>query len=126
MSRTFVRVFNKYSTSIAISFLFISTILIMFYYKNGGTRDFGLYFKAGLAFSRGENAYITQDWRSGSLGSVFIWLISCAVPAVLQVSYFQILSFFGFWSFAGIFNKNKTTRLWTMGFQMVSIMIMVK
>lgn len=88
----------------------------MYYYKNGGTRDFGLYAKAGNAFINKENAYITQSWRSGSFGSVSIWLLSVGIPESIKVGFLQILSFSGFWFFGSYFFKEKQKSLWMMGF----------
>lgn len=99
----------------ALVFTTFSVVAVMYYYKNGGPRDFGLYANAGRAFLHGENAYVTQLWRSGSLGSVFIYLVSALIPNALQVAIFQLISFLGFWSFAQVLLGKSRHWTWTLG-----------
>jgi len=106
---------NQSYRKLSLLFLIVSTVSIMFYYKNGGTRDFGLYVKAGEAFIQGENAYETQSWRSGSAGAVFIWLLSLPFSQSIQVFVFQSINFFGFWNFTRIFISKREFSFWFFG-----------
>lgn len=99
----------------SLLFLIFSSFAIAYYYRNGGTRDFGLYIKAGSAFVHGENAYLTQGWRSGSFGSAFVWLISWPIPNVLKVYFIQTITFAGFWVFSRRFAQNNLNSYWTLG-----------
>jgi hypothetical protein len=100
---------------LSLVFLFLSALSIAYYYRNGGARDFGLYVKAGEAFVNGENAYLTQGWRSGSFGTVFVWLISFPVPEVMKVYFIQTISFIGFWTFSRLFTKSTVNTYWIYG-----------
>jgi hypothetical protein len=97
---------------LSIVFFFFSALSFAYYYKNGGTRDFGLYEKAGRAFANGENAYLTQGWRSGSFGSVSVWLILFPVPEVIKVYVIQTISFIGFCAFSRLFMKSRLNLYW--------------
>jgi hypothetical protein len=89
--------------------------MVLYYYRLGGTRDFGLYVNAGRAFISGENAYETQLWRSGSFGSTVIWLISLPIPSSLEPLIFQIFSFAGFFAFANLIGIASEKRYWIFG-----------
>jgi hypothetical protein len=106
---------GKFSNKLSVIFLILSTISVMAYYRHGGTRDFGLYVRAGDAFIHGENAYITQSWRSGSVGAVFIWFLSLPFSQYLQVWLFQLINFAGFWNFCRIFIKKWKHQYWIFG-----------
>ena len=105
----------KHSDKLSVIFLILSTISVMAYYRHGGTRDFGLYVRAGDAFAHGDNAYITQSWRSGTVGAVFIWLLSLPFSDYLQVWLFQLINFAGFWNFSRIFITKRKQQYWIFG-----------
>jgi hypothetical protein len=106
----------KLNLGLSCVFFAASIILVLYYYRLGGTRDFGLYVNAGRAFMNGENAYETQLWRSGSFGTTIIWLISLPIPSSLEPLIFQFLSLAGFFVFANSLGLIKEKRYWTYGF----------
>lgn len=97
-------------------FLVFTVFLISYYYRLGGTRDFGLYVSAGEAFLNGENAYETQFWRSGSFGSSAVWLLFGLWPKALLPFLYQIVTYIGFWSFAKYLGLQKNKTYWAFGF----------
>ena len=108
--------FTKLAHRLSVVFFAVSIIMVLFYYRLGGTRDFGLYVNAGRGFMSGENAYETQQWRSGSFGSTVIWLISLPIPSSLEPLFFQLLSLVGFFVFANLLGVINEKRYWIYGF----------
>lgn len=100
----------------SLIFLTFSVLLISFYYRAGGTRDFGLYTKAGEAFLNGENAYVTQLWRSGAFGASVLWLIFGIWPQVLLPFLYQGVTFISFWFFAKFLGLPSNKIFWVFGF----------
>lgn len=109
------RQFNT-QKSASIVFLVLTVALISYYYRLGGTRDFGLYTRAGEAFLKGENAYETQYWRSGSFGSSAVWVLFGLWPKALLPFLYQIVTYVGFWSFAKYVGLPKNKKYWAFGF----------
>ena len=102
--------------TISILFLVLTVAIISFNYRLGGTRDFGLYTRAGEAFLNGENAYETQYWRSGSFGSSAVWVLFGLWPKALLPFLYQIVTYVGFWSFAKYIGLLKNKTYWAFGF----------
>lgn len=100
----------------SIVFLAFTVVSISYYYRLGGTRDFGLYAKAGEAFLNGVNAYETQSWRSGSFGSSAIWVIFGLWPKALLPFLYQAITYISFWSFARYLGLPKNRMFWAFGF----------
>jgi hypothetical protein len=109
------RQFNTQKTA-SIVFLVFTVALISYYYRLGGTRDFGLYTRAGEAFLNGENAYETQYWRSGSFGSSAVWVLFGLWPKALLPFLYQVVTYVGFWSFAKYIGLPKNKTYWAFGF----------
>lgn len=110
--------FRQFITQKAASivFLVLTVLLISYYYRLGGTRDFGLYTRAGEAFLKGENAYETQFWRSGSFGASAVWVLFGLWPKLLLPFLYQIITYIGFWSFAKYLGLPKNKTYWAFGF----------
>ena len=110
------RLFPRIDKKLPFLFLISSSLLISFYYRSGGTRDFGLYAAAGEAFLTGENAYETMLWRSGSFGAATVWLFSVIWPKAILPFLYQITTYVGFWLFARFLGLPKDKTYWAFGF----------
>ena len=105
----------KFALRSSYVFFTVSIVMVLYNYRLGGTRDFGLYVNAGRAFINGENAYETQLWRSGSFGSTVMWLTSLPIPSSLEPHIFQLPSFAGFFIFANLLGIASEKRFWIYG-----------
>ncbi len=106
---------TKLNLILSYVFFAFSLVMVLYYYRLGGSRDFGLYVNAGQAFMSGENAYETQLWRSGSFGASVIWLISLPVPSLIEPFTFQLLTLMGFLLFGNLVGIAKDKKYWIYG-----------
>lgn len=106
---------TKFSLISSYVYFALSLGMVLYYYRLGGSRDFGLYVNAGQAFMSGENAYETQLWRSGSFGTSVIWLISLPAPSLLEPLIFQLISITGFFLFGNLLGIAKDKKYWIYG-----------
>ena len=98
-SRIYMFTLEKYL--VPITFL----LGVVFYYRNEGVRDLGYYEEAGKALASQDNPYADLAWRSGPIGTIFIYLAFGAIPIEVKIVLFQFISIFGFILFIKPFLK---------------------
>jgi hypothetical protein len=78
---------------------------VIFYYRNEGVRDLGYYEEAGKVLASRGNPYGDLAWRSGPVGTIFIYFAFGAIPIEVKIFLFQFISIFGFILFIKPFLK---------------------
>ena len=95
----------------------ITTLALLFYYREGGVkdagitnpgpRDVGVYIATGNAVLRGINPYETVGNRFGTVGPIPFGIIDFVVPANLTTVVFQLLNLAGILVFIRTFLQSK-------------------
>jgi hypothetical protein len=95
----------------------ITTLALLFYYREGGVkdagitnpgpRDVGVYIATGNAVLRGVNPYETVGNRFGTVGPIPFGIIDFIVPANLTTAVFQLLNLAGILLFIRTFLQSK-------------------
>ena len=90
LNRIYIFTLEKY----LIPFTFL--LGVVYYYRNEGVRDLGYYQEAGRVLAGQGNPYADLAWRSGPVGTIFLYFAFGAFPNEVKIFLFQLISVMGF------------------------------